>query len=506
CNHELTQLHITRADTAEHCSRADTAAITELTQLQSRADSCNHELTQLQSRADTSCNHGMTARSHFPRVEAGAKRPLRFRGSSSKPPPQPGSSPEDEPLVAHSALEIRAHCQAPLSLCPCGGHFEIRAVIEAASQGSRVSPYSPGLGRALKQTFIDLEMTSLPLSLHPASSAASSYRLWLPGRAELHFDALAISSGNDDLPCTGVFAVISLLAAASPREIRECGRWGGGLGSGLMACKLECHMKRPTRISANSSSNPGGPRILPMAAACPPPSGTGQPDSLCVRPAANTLRRFRGAFDLLRISACARHLRTRRRPNPFQSVATETVSDTVSPMFGVCLISGYRFAEVESVSPEVASSPPEFEADLESPVSASARASWATATRRHLLEFMNSSSTLHFSQRQLIGSCSVSLGHVIHCGGRVTCQLGCSSADGEATCSIKVEEYERQKETLQLALRGRGLDKKDLFGKSDPYVLLQRRSDKAASSSANSRPQVDDLLGPGRNSELQLRC
>uniref|UniRef100_A0A1I8FNR4 C2 domain-containing protein n=1 Tax=Macrostomum lignano TaxID=282301 RepID=A0A1I8FNR4_9PLAT len=197
-------------------------------------------------------------------------------------------------------------------------------------------------------------------------------------------------------------------------------------------------------------------------------------------------------------------------PKPVSVVATETVSDTVSPMFGVCLISGYRFeerqtiqvevfAEVESASPEAASSPPEFEADLESPVSASRKSfpgrpppvsvqlpSAALSPEHHHL-LSPWPSLMHEFARQLIGSCSVSLGHVIHCGGRVTCQLG---------------------RPCQLALRGRGLDKKDLFGKSDPYVLLQRRDEDmdiefGRVHRANSRPQLTNLLA-GQNSELQF--
>uniref|UniRef100_A0A1I8FMK7 Copine domain-containing protein n=1 Tax=Macrostomum lignano TaxID=282301 RepID=A0A1I8FMK7_9PLAT len=291
--------------------------------------------------------------------------------------------------------------------------------------------------------------------------------------ADREVTKVVISVTCCDLPCTGVFAVISLLGSsfATERSGERCHRSAlGAAGPVLMKRSFNPTMgitEAATRICANSSSNPGGPANFTHGCRLPASLwDRGSPTAFCVRPAA-TLAQIQGAFDLLRIS---------------RSVATETVSDTVSPMFGVCLISGYRlrsgrrfkskFAEVESVSPEVASSPPEFEADLESP-------------------------------RQLIGSCSVSLGHVIHCGGRVTCQLG---------------------ETLQLALRGRGLDKKDLFGKSDPYVLLQppelmrsyrrtevvkkpwtpdwrpnqggqygppvRRRHAKASSSANSRPQL----------------
>uniref|UniRef100_A0A1I8F1R3 C2 domain-containing protein n=1 Tax=Macrostomum lignano TaxID=282301 RepID=A0A1I8F1R3_9PLAT len=413
-----------------------------------------------------------------------------------------------------------------------------------------------------------------------------------------------------DLPCTGVFAVISLLGSSfvtersrsvrselpvvapidqlprlldpRPHQAEHCrsDRWparrlhseppphasfkcsrlqAGPVAEGGWAGEAEQMMRQPcgflsrgercteAPLAAAQSGpleflrirvrTPGGPANFTHGCRLPASLWDRGSPAAFVFGLLQHLRRFRGPL------SCCASPRTRRRPNPFQSVATETVSDTVSPMFGVCLISGYRFeerqtiqvevfAEVESASPEAASSssPPEFEADLNLRFQPPQELSWPTATRRHLLEFMNSSSPRHFSQRQLIGSCSVSLGHVIHCGGRVTCQLGCSSADGEATCSsklgwdfphssllfpfriwrqprasisVKVEEYEGNKETLQLALRGRGLDKKDLFGKSDPYVLLQRRSDKGSEFIGEFSTTVDDLLA-GQNSELQF--
>uniref|UniRef100_A0A1I8F6F2 Protein kinase domain-containing protein n=1 Tax=Macrostomum lignano TaxID=282301 RepID=A0A1I8F6F2_9PLAT len=511
-----TELQITdtlaiRLDTAE--SRADTAAITaqrRAAQLQSRSDSSSTSCTAaITLHCDTaqstthSCNHGLTLKP----LSQGSRLVQKGRcgpGSSSKPPAW--LQPEDEPLVAHSALEIRASLPGLLCpLCPCGRHFEIRAVHRGCQ---------PGL-------------------------STSSYRLGWPGRAELHFDALAISSGNEclagtslgDLPCTGVFAVISLLGSSFVTERSRSVRselpvvaplisWPRLLDRGLIRLSTavgsmagrRLHSEPPTHASFKCSRLQRGPvlreawageaeQMMRQAMRLPeqgramhrsalgcgpvlmkrkaahsnfcefefepgrarefypwlPPAClplTGQPAAFVFRPAA-TLAQIQGAFELLRISADS------PPPKPFQSVATETVSDTVSPMFGVCLISGYRLRSGRRFkskcslksnlpAPEAASSPPEFEADLESPVSAPQELSWPTAT-------------------------------------------SCSSADGEATCSsklgwdfphssllfpfphlaqprasisVKVEEYEGKRRPCSLALRGRGLDKKDLFGKS----------------------------------------
>ncbi|PAA93218.1 hypothetical protein BOX15_Mlig029885g1 [Macrostomum lignano] len=180
------------------------------------------------------------------------------------------------------------------------------------------------------------------------------------------------------------------------------------------------------------------------------------------------------------------------------TVTTEVIEDTVSPVYGIPLITSYKFEERQMIEIEVFSA-----RSLEHPVAAAttyngAAASSATVSfhqqqqQQQQLQQESSSRRCphqtphhHFDARchgrKLLGACSVSLGHLIHCGGRLTCPLT-NSRSGQcleyARCIFHVEEYRGNKENIMLKLSGRGLDKKDFFGKSDPYVIIEKRNDK----------------------------
>uniref|UniRef100_A0A1I8IXX7 C2 domain-containing protein n=1 Tax=Macrostomum lignano TaxID=282301 RepID=A0A1I8IXX7_9PLAT len=152
--------------------------------------------------------------------------------------------------------------------------------------------------------------------------------------------------------------------------------------------------------------------------------------------------------------------------NEKDTVTTETVERSSSPAFRTPLLAVYKFEERQMVELEVYSAQEEV---------------------RH-------------GERRVIGTCSVSLGHVIHNGGQIVAQLdsgvGSGANSGRAKCLFHVEEYGGNKETLMLKLSGRGLDKKDLFGKSDPYVIIEKRNDKGRLVRAYRTEVIKNTLDP----------
>uniref|UniRef100_A0A1I8FML2 C2 domain-containing protein n=1 Tax=Macrostomum lignano TaxID=282301 RepID=A0A1I8FML2_9PLAT len=140
------------------------------------------------------------------------------------------------------------------------------------------------------------------------------------------------------------------------------------------------------------------------------------------------------------------------------------------------------------------------------------------AFRTPLLAVYSAQEEVRHGERRVIGTCSVSLGHVIHNGGQIVAQLdsgaGSGANSGRAKCLFHVEEYGGNKETLMLKLSGRGLDKKDLFGKSDPYVIIEKRNDKGRAGSRNTldpdwkpvKVSMDKLCGGDFGREIRFRC
>ncbi|PAA82109.1 hypothetical protein BOX15_Mlig017750g6, partial [Macrostomum lignano] len=168
------------------------------------------------------------------------------------------------------------------------------------------------------------------------------------------------------------------------------------------------------------------------------------------------------------------------------TVTTETVDKTHNPTYSIPLITSYKFEERQMIELEI-----------------------------HCAMDDHSSRA---ASRKVIGSCTVSLGHLIHSGGSLDCQL-CSSSP--AVCTIHVEEYAGNKENMLLKLNGRGLDKKDLFGKSDPYMIIDKRNDKGRLVRAYRtevikntldpdwkpiKVSVDRLCGGDLRREIRFRC
>ena len=45
------------------------------------------------------------------------------------------------------------------------------------------------------------------------------------------------------------------------------------------------------------------------------------------------------------------------------------------------------------------------------------------------------------------------------------------------TATVRVEELTESKEVVTIQFRGTGLDKKDFFGKSDPFLIIKKAND-----------------------------
>ncbi|KAH9285173.1 Copine-8 [Echinococcus granulosus] len=106
----------------------------------------------------------------------------------------------------------------------------------------------------------------------------------------------------------------------------------------------------------------------------------------------------------------------------------------------------------------------------------------------------------------LLGSTELSVGRTIHSGGEDEAPLRAASTDAQASNNeggsfnasviLCTREEPSTKENIVLKMRGVGLDKKDMFGKSDPYIIILRRNDRGKWEQCYQSEVVKKTLAP----------
>ncbi|EUB59510.1 Copine-8 [Echinococcus granulosus] len=103
-------------------------------------------------------------------------------------------------------------------------------------------------------------------------------------------------------------------------------------------------------------------------------------------------------------------------------------------------------------------------------------------------------------------STELSVGRTIHSGGEDEAPLRAASTDAQASNNeggsfnasviLCTREEPSTKENIVLKMRGVGLDKKDMFGKSDPYIIILRRNDRGKWEQCYQSEVVKKTLAP----------
>ncbi|VDN96698.1 unnamed protein product [Rodentolepis nana] len=98
----------------------------------------------------------------------------------------------------------------------------------------------------------------------------------------------------------------------------------------------------------------------------------------------------------------------------------------------------------------------------------------------------------------LLGSTEILVGRTIHSGGEEEVPLRIpQGATGESepfngSMILCIREEPSIKQNIVLKMQGVGLDKKDMFGKSDPYIIILRRNERGKDT---VDPDIDDVIG-----------
>lgn len=92
----------------------------------------------------------------------------------------------------------------------------------------------------------------------------------------------------------------------------------------------------------------------------------------------------------------------------------------------------------------------------------------------------------HHQHQDYVGSAEITLGEILAAGGAKTLALKNAAPSaklkraagvhglGEVCVFVESVAHESHQQEVCLLLQGRALDKKDLFGKSDPYLQISR--------------------------------
>ncbi|CAG0885995.1 unnamed protein product [Darwinula stevensoni] len=98
-------------------------------------------------------------------------------------------------------------------------------------------------------------------------------------------------------------------------------------------------------------------------------------------------------------------------------------------------------------------------------------------------------------KHDFVGVMECSLGEIVACGGRqFTRRL--AKAVGSPTLSIVAEEVSSCKEEAQMQFSGTKLDKKDTFGKSDPFLIFSKSNSDGSFSVVHRTEVMSNTLNP----------
>ncbi|CAD6194525.1 unnamed protein product [Caenorhabditis auriculariae] len=114
--------------------------------------------------------------------------------------------------------------------------------------------------------------------------------------------------------------------------------------------------------------------------------------------------------------------------------------------------------------------------------------------RIELYDVDNSSQKLE--QQDFLGCAEIELAEIVSSGGLTRKLTGMHGDCGTVTVSADEDDAGGAKEILQLRLRGEKLDKKDFFGKSDPFLNFYRRLDSGDRQLAHRTEVIKKTLNP----------
>ncbi|XP_052780413.1 copine-8-like isoform X2 [Mya arenaria] len=141
---------------------------------------------------------------------------------------------------------------------------------------------------------------------------------------------------------------------------------------------------------------------------------------------------------------------------------TEMIKDTLNPDFVKKFVMNYFFEESQKLKFEIF--------DVDSP-------------------------TQRLSAHDFLGRIECTLGEIVGCGsGRIEKNL--LGIQGQSKIFVRVEEVSSSKEEVHMQMRASGLDKKDLFGKSDPFLIFYRANPDGSYTVTHKTEVIKNTLNP----------
>ncbi len=102
------------------------------------------------------------------------------------------------------------------------------------------------------------------------------------------------------------------------------------------------------------------------------------------------------------------------------------------------------------------------------------------------------------SQQDFLGRIETTLGQVVSAGGErgFTAILRDTPANNKARIIVTSEELQANKENVKMQLTGKDLDKKDFFGKSDPYFVISKETSSGHYAVVHKSEVIKNNLNP----------
>ncbi|KAL4235385.1 Copine-9 [Mactra antiquata] len=159
---------------------------------------------------------------------------------------------------------------------------------------------------------------------------------------------------------------------------------------------------------------------------------------------------------------CVLYVRDVKSNTYYEFGRTEMIKDTLKPDFVKKFIMDYYFEESQKLKFEI------YDVD---------------------------SSSGALSSHDFLGRMECTLGEIVGCGsGRIERKL--VGIQGNAFIYVRAEEISSSKEHVFLHLRATGLDKKDFFGKSDPFLLFYRANGDGSYTVVHKTEVIKNTLNP----------
>lgn len=112
---------------------------------------------------------------------------------------------------------------------------------------------------------------------------------------------------------------------------------------------------------------------------------------------------------------------------------------------------------------------------------------------------IDKSNTKDLSKQDFIGEATCKISDIVTMqGNKVTLRLLSAKLPGSnrGTITISAEEVQIMSHEVHFRFRGHGLDKKDFFGKSDPFIIISRYRDDGTLTPVLKTPHITNTLNP----------